>query len=140
MNQPSQLSLLTEVQRVQRPYKRQRATARQVYAEVRKVDKAKASRGEETRAGQVLRVLSWHWSATQQSPSAYELFNWARAKGEALFDINTVRPRLTELLGRGLVDVVRDGAGRPVLRLCEHSGKMVCTWVVREAGSREARP
>jgi hypothetical protein len=135
----SQLSLLDHALRVERPWKRQRQTARTVYREQRAADVAAAEAGRETRLAQVLRILSWHWTSTQESPTAYELFEWARAHGEQLFDVNSVRPRLTKLLEVGLVDVVTDAGGRPVKRRCRHTGKRVCTWIVREAGSREAR-
>lgn len=123
-----QLSLLDAVQRREKPYKRQRQTARAVYAVRRAADKARAAAGEETREGQVLRVLAWHWNKTQCSPTARELFAWAVYHGEPLDDINSVRPRLTALVESGLIEV----AGK---RVCAVSGKRVSTWRVREAGS-----
>lgn len=113
-----------------RPHKRQRSTAREVYRRQRAEDVAKAAEGKETREGQVLRCLAWHWNVTQQSPSALELLAWMREKGEPVFDANSVRPRLTKLVSRGLV---RPGEKRT----CRVSGETVLTWKVREAGDQE---
>lgn len=124
-----QLSLLADVARTERPWKRQRQTARAVYAAQRAVDVAKAEAGEETRAGQVLRLLAWHWNATQHSPTALELLAWARAHGETFFDVNSLRPRLTELVDHGLAE----SAGK---RRCQVSGKVVHTWRVRAVGGK----
>jgi hypothetical protein len=74
-----------------RAHKRQRSTAREVYRQQRAVDVAKAEAGKETREGQVLRLLAWHFNATQISPTALELLAWARSKGEHLFDVNSLR-------------------------------------------------
>jgi len=111
-----------------RAHKRQRQTAREVYRVQRAKDKKKAEQGQETRCGQVLRVLAWHWNVTQTSPTARELFEWATAKGERLDDINSIRPRLTKLRELGLVEI----RGK---RICEVSGLTVSTWAGREAGS-----
>lgn len=119
----TQLSLLDAAAKADRPWKRQRATARAVYAEQRTRDKAKAAAGQETREGQVLRLLAWHWNATQTSPSALELLAWARNKGEHLFDVNSLRPRITALAESGLVE----SAGK---RACHISGKTVHAWRV----------
>lgn len=115
-----------------RRHKRQRQSAREVYRQQRAVDVEKAAAGKETREGQVLRCLAWHWNATQQSPTALELLAWMRARGEPVFDANSVRPRLTTLLAEGLVEV-------RTKRVCAVSGKTVGTWAVREIGSQEAR-
>jgi hypothetical protein len=115
-----------------RAHKRQRSTAREVYRQQRAVDVAKAEAGKETREGQVLRLLAWHFNATQISPTALELLAWARSKGEHLFDVNSLRPRLKELFDRGLVEP----RGK---RTCAVSGKTVHTWACREIGSAEAR-
>ena len=90
-------------------------------------DEAKAASGHETRAGQVLRLLAWHWNATQTSPTALELLAWARARGEVLFDVNSIRPRLTELVEANLVE----SAGK---RPCAVSGALVHTWRVKQVG------
>jgi 3-hydroxyisobutyrate dehydrogenase-like beta-hydroxyacid dehydrogenase len=89
-----------------------------------------AAAGQETREGQVLRLLSAHWNATQRTPTALELLHWARARGEVLFDVNSIRPRITKLVDLGLVEA------SPTKRRCAVSGKRVCTWRVREAGGR----
>ncbi len=115
-----------------RPHKRQRQTAREVYRLKRAEDQAKAKAGAETRQGQVLRLLAWHWNQTQVSPTALELLAWAREKGERLFDVNSIRPRLRELVESGLVEP-------RAKRRCVVSGMMVWTWAVREIGSQEQR-
>lgn len=125
----AQLSLLDRVQQREKPYKRQRQTARAVYAVRRAADQARAAAGEETREGQILRVLAWHWNATQTSPTARELFAWAVDRGEPLDDINSVRPRITALVECGLVEA----AGK---RACAISGKRVSTWRVCEIGGK----
>lgn len=122
-----QLPLLVEVERAERPWKRQRSTAKAVYARRRSEDQAKAAAGKETREGQILRLLAWHWNATQTSPTALELLRWARERGESLFDVNSLRPRVTSLVEAGLVE----SAGK---RRCTVSGQTVHTWRVREVG------
>lgn len=121
--------LIAGCERRERPWKRQRATARAIYALQRAVDRAKAEAGQETREGQALRLLAWHWNATQESPTALELLAWARAHGEHLFDINSLRPRLTALVESGLVE----SAGK---RRCGVSGKTVHTWRVCDVGGK----
>jgi hypothetical protein len=114
-------------------WKRQRQTARQVYHLRRDEDIAKAARGEETREGQVLRLLAAHWNATQCSPTARELFVWAvNVRQERLDDINSIRPRISMLVDQGLVETRQK-------RRCAVSGKTVNTWAIREIGSKEAR-
>ena len=114
-------------------WKRQRQTARQVYAHRRDEDVAQAAAGHETREGQVLRLLAAHWNYTQHSPTARELFVWAvNVRGERLDDINSIRPRITALVESGLVEP-RDK------RRCAVSGKTVHTWAIREIGSKESR-
>src|SRR6187402_2518069 len=115
----TQLSLLTDVTRQERPWKRQRQTARRVYQDQRALDVARAAVGAETREGQVLRLLAAHWNATQRTPTALELLHWGRGRGEVLFDVNSIRPRITKLVDLGLVE-----AG-PTKRHCEVSGKLV---------------
>jgi len=114
-------------------WKRQRQTAREVYRVRRAQDIAKAEAGQETREGQVLRLLAAHWNHTQHSPTARELFVWAvNVRGERLDDINSIRPRLTALVESRLVET-------RAKRRCAVSGKTVTTWAIREAGSREPR-
>lgn len=115
-----------------RVWKRQRSTARETYRRQRAEDVAKAEAGKETREGQVLRCLAWHWNVTQSSPTALELLAWMRDKGEPVFDANSVRPRLTKLVQQGLV---RPGTKRT----CRVSGETVWTWKVRETGDQEPR-
>lgn len=98
----------------------------------RATDRVLESAGKETRRGRVLRILGWHWHVTQTSPTALELLVWGQTHGESLFDVNSVRPRLTELVGLGLVE-----PGTP--RICKVSGQLVRTWRVREIGSLEPR-
>jgi hypothetical protein len=86
----TQLSLLGETARVERPWKRQRQTARTIYRDQRALDVARAAVGAETREGQVLRLLAAHWNATQRTPTALELLHWARGRGEVLFDVNSI--------------------------------------------------
>jgi hypothetical protein len=123
----TQLSLLDSARRAERPWKRQRSTARAVYAEQRARDEAKRAIGKETREGQVLRCLAWHWNENQASPTALELLTWMSDRGERVFDINGVRPRITALVEAGIVE----SAGQ---RKCSISGKRVHIWRVREIG------
>lgn len=66
----------------------------------------------------------WHWCKVNapRCPTAYELFEHMKARGEA-FDLNSVRPRLTELHDRGLVETAAK-------RKCAVSGKAALTWKV----------
>lgn len=123
-----QLSLLTAETRRQKPQKRQRQTAREVYRQQRAQDIARAQAGKETREGMVLRCLAAHWNEWQNSPTALELFVWMSHKNERVMDINSVRPRLTKLVSMGLIEA-------STKRLCMISKKRVHTWRVREIGS-----
>ena len=124
----TQLPLLRDVERREKPWKRQRQTARQVYREIREQAKRRKAAGLETREEQILRLVAAHWNATQTSPTALELMRWARDRGERLFDVNSVRPRITALVEAGLVD-------KGTKRRCQVSGKVAWTWAVREQGS-----
>lgn len=115
-----------------RVHKRQRQTAREVYKVRRGDDKRKKAAGEETRTGQVLRCLAAWWNRFNTSPTALELLNWMRERGEPVFDVNSIRPRLKELVDQGLVEP-------RAKRQCIVSGQTVWTWAVREAGSEEPR-
>lgn len=115
-----------------RQHKRTRQTSRQVYRKRREMDRQLESHGRETSRGAVLRCLSAYWNYFQRSPTAYELWQWARARGERFRDVNAIRPRLTELIAEGLVE---PRAKRP----CGVTGTVAHTWAVREAGSREPR-
>lgn len=128
-----QLSLLASVERVEKPWKRQRATSRAQHRRQRAIDVEKQVTGHgETRAAQVLRILDAFWNARQYSPTALELLEWGRERGERLFDVNSIRPRLHALVEKGLVT---PGAKRK----CRISGVIVHTWHSREAGSQEPR-
>jgi hypothetical protein len=126
-----QLGLLDAIERQERPYKRQRQTAREVYRQRRAESVKRATLGQETREDQVLRLLAAHWNATQTSPTALELLVWASGR-ESLFDINSIRPRIFALVQAGLV-------AKGSKRRCQVSGKTVLTWHVREAGEAETR-
>ena len=115
-----------------RRHKRQRQTARAVYHRQRAIDVARTEIGKpETRQAKVLRILSWFFTIHQHSPTALELLEWGRRQGESLFDVNSLRPRLTELTARGLVEP-------RTKRKCTVSGELVWTWAIREIGSKEA--
>jgi len=58
--------------------------------------------------------------AQAEPPSAYELFQWMAARG-IVFDLNSVRPRLTELQERHYVE-------RAAKRRCRVTGRTVYTW------------
>jgi hypothetical protein len=118
--------------RVPRAHKRARSTSREVYRLQRAADVARAKAGRETRTGQALRILAWHWNVTQQSPTALELFDWGVAHGESLFNAASFRPRLTWLLAHGLIEP-------RARRTCAISGQRAWTWAVREMGSKEPR-
>jgi hypothetical protein len=120
----TQLGLLDDVTRTERPRKRQRQTARTVYAVRRAQDEAKRQAGKETREAMVLRCLAGYWNRYQVSPTALELLQWMQGRGERVFDVNGVRPRLTYLCADGLVEA---GAKR----ICAVSGKRVHVWRVR---------
>jgi hypothetical protein len=130
--QPKQMGLLDTVTREVRPHKSQRSTARAVFHAHEASERAKASAGKETREGQVLRLLAAFWDARQVSPTALELLQWATYRGERLFDINSIRPRINALVAKGLVEP-------RAKRKCQVSGQVVRTWGVREIGSIEAR-
>ncbi len=115
-------------------HKRQRQTARASYHRQRAIDEEKQVEGHraETRTQQVLRILAAYWNAKQQSPTSLELLEWGRQKGERLFDVNSIRPRLKELFDAGLIEARSR-------RKCSVSGVLVHTWSVREIGSQEQR-
>ena len=103
--------------------KRVRDTSRAVYAERRQRDKAKSEAGQETREGQVLRLLAAFCNYKQAWPTALELLHFGLSRGERLFDANSVRPRITAMVSQGLVE----SAGK---RTCAVSGKLVTVWRV----------
>lgn len=114
------------------PHKRARQTSRQMYREQREVDKARAAAGLETRRGRVLRLLAHYWNWHQSSPTASELFEFARLRNEPFRNVAELRPRLTELTDARLIEPRGN-------RRCRVTGATVRTWAVREAGSQEPR-
>ena len=114
----------TEVRTV-KAHKRQRGTAVGAYVKRRDRDIALAAAGKETREGQVLRCLSAYFNRFQRRPSANELMRWMKNKGEGVFDINSIRPRITALVKARLVKAYKK-------RPCRVSGVTVCTWGARE--------
>ena len=126
----TQLGLLDAVVADERPRKRQRQTAREVYRRQRAEDVKRAKAGKETRQAQVLRCLAAYWNQRQVSPTASELLAWMLARGERVKDCNDVRPKLFYLVKKGLVEA----RGK---RPCGVSKKTVHTWAVREIGSQE---
>lgn len=111
-------------------HKRARQTSREIYRRQRAEDIQRAINGQETREGQVLRLLAAFWNRYQFSPTALEVMRWGQEQGEPLFDVNSVRPRITALVAAGLVEP-------RARRVCQVSGKTVWTWACREIGSRE---
>lgn len=117
---------------VPRRHKAARQTARDVYRRRRSVDQARERAGIETSCGRVLRILAGYWNRFQHSPTALELLAYGQARGERLVDVNSVRPRIRELVQAGLVEP-------RAKRRCQVSGQLVWTWAVREAGSKAPR-
>lgn len=106
---------------VVKAHKRQRGTAVGAYVKRRDADKAKAAAGIETREAQVLRCLSAYFNRFQRRPSSLELMRWMQNKGEGVFDINSIRPRITALVAAKVVMAYPK-------RTCRVSGQTVCTW------------
>ena len=115
-----------------RQHKAARQTSREVYRRRRAVDKALEVDGKETSQGRTLRLLAAYWNRHQHAPTAYELYRYGAERDEPLQDVNSLRPRLTELLKLGLVWAHHK-------RVCRVTGKVAMTWSVREAGSVEPR-
>lgn len=111
--------------RTVKAHKRQRATAVAVHNLKRDEDKKKAAAGQETREAQVLRCMDAYWNRFQRRPTALELMRWMKNKGERVFDVNSIRPRITKLVSQRLVE----SKGK---RPCRVSGQTVCTWGARE--------
>lgn len=116
---------VTEEVRTVKAHKRQRGTARGAYARKRAQDQQKAAAGQETREGQVLRCLAAYFNRFQRRPTALELMRWMKNKGERLFDVNSIRPRITALVRAQVA------TGYPK-RICRVSGLLVTTWGVKE--------
>lgn len=113
-------------------HKAARQTSRQIYREQRDRDREREAAGRETRRGRVLRILAAYWNRWQHSPTASELFMYAAERAEPFRNVAELRPRLTELVRMGLVEPRSR-------RRCRVTGATVCTWAVREIGSREPR-
>ncbi len=111
--------------RTVRAHKRQRGTARGAYALKRAADQKKQDVGQETREGQVLRCLAAYFNRFQRRPTALEVMRWMKNKGERVFDINSIRPRITKLVELQVVTSYPK-------RRCRVSGLTVCTWGVKE--------
>jgi hypothetical protein len=124
VTQPS-LDFTLSAPEPRQPRKRVRQVSREAYRQRRALDVALEAAGHESARGKVLRLLAWHWNATQNSPTALELMEWARTKGERLFDANVIRPRLTELFDEGIVET----AGK---RKCLISGRSAHVWRVTQ--------
>lgn len=116
---------VTEEVRTVKVHKRQRGTAVAVHNLKRDEDKKKAAAGEETREAQVLRCMDAYWNRFQRRPTALELLRWMKNKGERVFDINSIRPRITWLVKNGLAE-------KKTKRRCRVSGQLVWTWGARE--------
>lgn len=72
----------------------------------------------ETREQAVIKALQ----REREAPTAYELYESMKRAG-AVFDLNSVRPRLTALKTRGLVQ-------RGAKRICRITQKRVYTWEI----------
>ena len=136
----TQLSLLTDVQHQEKPWKVVRRVSKQVYAELRRSGHVKKS------IRQVLVALAYYRNRTMTWPTPAELtrfmFEQRRIpKNESRY----VAPRLSELI-RGWVvrgadgQKVRRGGGvcdQLPVRICRESGQWAHPVAIREAGSRE---
>jgi hypothetical protein len=67
---------------------------------------------------------AWVVEHNGKLPTAYELTEYL-VSGDKAFDLNSVRPRLTELYSKGLVT-------HPDKRKCTVTGRSVYIWDVRE--------
>jgi hypothetical protein len=94
-----------------------RDTSREAYRDVR------ASLAARERV--VLEGLRAYLAERGEAPTAYELFKFMEARGEAR-DLNSVRPRLTEMQGRAVVCGPK--------RKCGVTGKKAHTWTLVQAG------
>lgn len=81
------------------------------------------------RESMVMWNLVWAARAARREPTAYELLKYMQRRPNGPLDVNCVRPRLTELTDKGLVEP----CGK---RLCEVTGRRVHTWRLTELASR----
>lgn len=110
----TQLGLLTEIERIDKPRKRVRQVSVQGYADLRG--------NVEQRREFVLRKLAAFWNRYQQSPTCAELTDWLwRSNQIDRNDPNIVRPRVTELVDLGVckygdkrIDRVTRKSARPI--------------------------
>lgn len=136
----TQLPLLEDVQREERPWKVVRRVSRQVIYELRKGGYV----GRQTI--KVITALAWYRNSTMRWPTAAELTRFMfQRKRITRDDPRLVAPRLTEMT-RGRVVKLADGerhrVGGGVLALfpvrpCQVTGAMAHPVSIREMGSAE---
>ena len=142
----SQLDLLQDARRAERPWKRTTTTSK---AAVRAIE---ASGTAAHRRLICLRGLRAIWNRRQEWPTADELADYLFSTQQVpSAHRDEVAPRLNELVdgwwiqrkgANGTKERVQVGGGeveRGQKRRSHISGKKVLTWRVREAGSRETR-
>lgn len=88
------------------------------------IEKANDATREEKRQTQVMRLCRELRAAEGDDPSTGEILRFGLAKGEQLHDVNSVRPMMTWLRDKGLVDEM---PSRP----CKTTGRTVKTWRVK---------
>lgn len=101
-----------KTRRVRPPVKRVRDTSIEAFKEVLE------TLGHRNRT--VLVGLNNYIAKVQVCPTAYELFEWLKLRGEVR-DLNSVRPRLTNLCEMGMVVMTTK-------RKCTVTGKTVYAW------------
>lgn len=140
-----QPSLLTEVERVERPRKRTTGTSREA------VHLFEASGDAETRRQQVTLVIRALYNRNAECPTARDIAVECHRRGYVADDHpDQVKPRITELYKGYWVTVkAADGSKARVFRggglvepagkrKCWKTGKTVHTWRVVERGTGEA--
>lgn len=80
------------------------------------------------REQKVLDGLTRYLATHKQAPTAYELYEWMQAQGEA-FDLNSVRPRINGLWHKGRI---QQGAKRT----CAVTGRTAYTWELSSTARR----
>jgi hypothetical protein len=142
---PVQVSLLDDVERVERPWKRTTGTSREA------VRVFEASGDAETRRRQVTLVIRALCNRNGRPPTARDIAIECKARGYIRDDHpDYVKPRISELYKGYWVTVTGDdGLRARVLRggglvepagkrKCSKTGKTVHTWRVVERGTGEA--